>query len=93
MAAYIAPSVGNKLNVLDGIYIPIFHTEGLNIYNWRASEASETQFSHVYGISEVYVIRRVKRAPHWGVQSRFRVIYIYNVGMSVVSKKCVGGIT
>ena len=23
------------------------------------------------------VIGRVKRAPHWGVQSRFRVIYIY----------------
>ena len=23
------------------------------------------------------VIGRAKRAPHWGVQSRFRVIYIY----------------
>ena len=24
------------------------------------------------------VIGRAKRAPHWGVQSRFRVIYIYS---------------
>ena len=23
------------------------------------------------------IIGRAKRAPHWGVQSRFRVIYIY----------------
>ena len=31
------------------------------------------------------VIGRAKRAPHWGVQSRFRVIYIYmSVCMSVV---------
>ena len=36
------------------------------------------------------VIGRAKRAPHWGVQSRFRVIY---VGMSVVVQKSVGGIT
>ena len=26
------------------------------------------------------VIGRAKRAPHWGVQSRFRVIYIYVTG-------------
>ena len=25
----------------------------------------------------MYIIGRAKRAPHWGVQSRFRVIYIY----------------
>ena len=25
----------------------------------------------------VLVIGRAKRAPHWGVQSRFRVIYMY----------------
>ena len=38
------------------------------------------------------VIGRAKRAPHWGVQSRFRVIYIYvyiyvymYVGMSRMS--------
>ena len=31
------------------------------------------------------VIGRAKRAPHWGVQSRFRVIYIYiYVHVSVV---------
>ena len=26
----------------------------------------------------------VKRAPHWGVQSRFRVIYMYTVCMSTI---------
>ena len=35
------------------------------------------------------VVGRAKRAPHWGVQSRFRVIYIiiynYVVGMSRMS--------
>ena len=37
------------------------------------------------------VIGRAKRAPHWGVQSRFRVIY---VGMYVCrGPKSVGGIT
>ena len=30
------------------------------------------------------LIGQAKRAPHWGVQSRFRVIYIY-VGMSRMS--------
>ena len=25
----------------------------------------------------VIIIGRAKRAPHWGVQSRFRVIYVY----------------
>ena len=42
------------------------------------------------------LIGRAKRAPHWGVQSRFRVIYMsvsQSVDMSVVSKKIVGGIT
>ena len=39
------------------------------------------------------VIGRAKRAPHWGVQSRFRVIYIY-VHVSVVCQiNCVSGIT
>ena len=28
-------------------------------------------------ISGKLVIGRAKRAPHWGVQSRFRVIYVY----------------
>ena len=32
------------------------------------------------------IIGRAKRAPHWGVQSRFRVIYICRyVGMSRMS--------
>ena len=30
---------------------------------------------------DIYIFGRAKRAPHWGVQSRFWVIYI--VGMSV----------
>ena len=41
------------------------------------------------------IIGRAKRAPHKGVQSRFRVIYIYMCdGMSVVCQiNCIGGIT
>ena len=31
----------------------------------------------------IILVGRVKRAPHRGVQSRFRVIYILYVGMSV----------
>ena len=39
------------------------------------------------------IIGRAKQAPHWGVQSRFHVIYIC-VGMSVVCQtNYVGGIT
>ena len=46
----------------------------------------------------ISLIGRAKRAPHWGVQSRFRVIYIccrYVVcRMSVICQiNCVGGIT
>ena len=38
-----------------------------------------------------FIIGRAKRAPHWGVQSRFRMIYIY---MCVCrGPKSVGGIT
>ena len=49
-------------------------------------------------IKNFYIIGRAKRAPHWGVQSRFRVIYIccrYVIcRMSVVCQiNCVGGIT
>ena len=35
---------------------------------------------------------RAKRAPHWGVQSRFRVIYIYLCMYVCRVQKCVGGI-
>ena len=35
---------------------------------------------------QMNIIGRAKRAPHWGVQSRFRVIYVYMyVGMSRMS--------
>ena len=41
------------------------------------------------------VIGRAKRAPHWGVQSRFRVIYICIIICACVRRgpKSVGGIT
>ena len=32
----------------------------------------------------IFLVGRAKRAPHWGVQSRFRAIYVY-VGMSRMS--------
>ena len=47
----------------------------------------------------IFLVGRAKRAPHWGVQSRFHVIYICRyvcryVCMSVVCQiNCVGGIT
>ena len=46
----------------------------------------------------VRVIGRAKRAPHWGVQSRFCVIYIciiyvYMSVCLVCQINCVGGIT
>ena len=28
----------------------------------------------------IFLVGRAKRAPHWGVQSRFRVIYILYIG-------------
>ena len=42
------------------------------------------------------IIGRAKRAPHWGVQSRFRVIYVYMLSVCLVcicQINCVGGIT
>ena len=50
----------------------------------------------VYGPSHVHpgcvcvcvFIGRAKRAPHWGVQSRFRVIYIYIYIYICVSVVC-----
>ena len=43
----------------------------------------------------IIIIGRAKRAPHWGVQSRFRVIYIYIYICACVCRgpKSVGGIT
>ena len=48
----------------------------------------------------VYIIGRAKRATHWGIQSRFRVIYIcvcrFVYGKpykKYVCQKCVGEIT
>ena len=36
----------------------------------------------------IFLVGRAKRAPHWGVQSRFRVIYVgMYVCMSVVVQK------
>ena len=52
-------------------------------------------FLHIPLIQTFLFIGRAKRAPHWGVQSRFRVIYIY-ICMSVClvcQINCVGGIT
>ena len=47
--------------------------------------------SEVVGVVKWQIIGRAKRAPHWGVQSRFRVIY---VGMYVCrGPKSVGGNT
>ena len=41
------------------------------------------------------LVGQAKRAPHWGVQSRFHVIYICRyICVSVVCQiNCVGGIT
>ena len=39
------------------------------------------------------IIGRAERAPHWGVQSRFRVIYIYICACVCRGPKSVGGIT
>ena len=50
---------------------------------------SQSKFSfHMQRSLKHTIIGRAKRAPHWGVQSRFRVIYIYvyiYVGMSRMS--------
>ena len=41
----------------------------------------------------IFLVGRAKRAPHWGVQSRFRVIYVYMSVCLVCQINCVGGIT
>ena len=50
----------------------------------RESEHIAVCCTYYSTIKIFVVIGQAKRAPHWGVQSRFRVIYIYNyVGMYV----------
>ena len=61
----------------------------VSIIGERAKRARHSQVCSIEN-RDIYIIGRAKRAPHWGVQSRFRVIY---VGMSVVVQKSVGGIT
>ena len=41
-----------------------------------------------WSVSGAYVTGRAKRAPHWGVQSRFRVIYIYMLSICRMSYVC-----
>ena len=41
----------------------------------------------------IFLVGREKRAPHCGVQSRFRVIYICMSVCLVCQINCVGGIT
>ena len=49
----------------------------------RAKRARHSQVCSIE--NRGYIIGRAKRAPHWGVQSRFCVIYIYiYVHVSVV---------
>ena len=51
---------------------------------WKG-ESTTKWHSNCFGVA--YIIGWAKRAPHWGFQSRFRVIYMCrSVGMSVVSK-------
>ena len=53
----------------------------------------------IMGTIFLVIIGRAKRAPHWGVQSRFRMIYVVCMSyvicrMSVECQiNCVGGIT
>ena len=42
-------------------------------------------------ISLAYLVGQVKQAPHWGVQLRFRVIYVSRYVCRV--QKCIDGIT
>ena len=68
-----------------------------------SSGISQVAFTSVYSEKNrlnklmIMIIGRAKQAPHWGVQSRFRVIYVYMyVCMSVClvcQINCVGGIT
>ena len=54
---------------------PFLPTRASEQGNW-ASEVSPTQGCSIEISRDIcmYIIGRTKRAPHWGVQSRFRVI-------------------
>ena len=76
------------------VFVVFFGQSELNIFlvfvlflshnnNWRASEASETLSGLFNRESYIIIIGRAKRAPHWGVQSRFRVIYIGECGSTL----------
>ena len=85
-----AEQCGEQLTIWRRRCCIIFYFHGRNFYN--------VILIICWFSCEIYIIGRAKRAPHWGVQSRFRVIYIYIyiyvVGMSVVCQiNCVGGIT
>ena len=57
----------------------------------------QVAYKYIYKAAGEYIIGRAKRAPHRGVQSRFRVIYIYMCVCVCVcvcrGPKSVGGIT
>ena len=50
------------------------HERGLRISAYAVNLTYET-YRHTY----IHIFGRAKRAPHWGVQSRFRVIYVFNI--------------
>ena len=59
--------------------------------DWHA-EADFLQVMSIIGQTHIIIyiglIGRAKRAPHWGVQSRFRVIYIYMLSVCLSYVKC-----
>ena len=71
--------------------------ESLKLYWWVELDVATLVLPHKFLFTFLILIGRAKRAPHWGVQSRFRVIYVYiYVYMSVClvcQINCVGGIT
>ena len=77
-----------------GYQAPFFQVEARSA---RVKGPGDEASRMSYVVCMSYVVGRAKRAPHWGVQSRFRVIYIYMLSvcrMSVVCQiNCVGGIT
>ena len=70
----------------------------INIIVERAKRARHSQVCSIEN-RDIMFIGRAKRAPHWGVQSRFRVIYyimyiIICMSVCLVCQiNCVGGIT